>query len=508
MLTPEQAREALAAARHTADDRSGARHARLLAAIATLSPGLRVAAYGLIGRDAAGQVVRAASTYTPDYHIRAREAQDAAMSQLEAMDDERRRQVFAAFFPRIAEAVELTWRHLRAEPYTRSGAGVMRAPNRPEATRQSRYSWLQQMISAVEPYDADVAWLARHAGYMGYFTHTLGSLFAAVIDSGGVAGDEVFGILTRTARGEDETGMMGAHVPYALLAAARPDGWAEVERLLLAAQREEGVRQMILGAASGAHPLAFQRIAETILSYDLIRFTAVTAAVAGWLGVPWEVGQAAAAGRALAQLAHLLGDAPARRAALDGDGEALALALWALATEDVAAALPHAIGRLHDADPSRRYAAARFLAASQLPEAREPLLAALDDPSPYVAGEACGGLNRGSAGATPGADDFERIEATLAHLPAKPAPDTQILWIAPATGVTRESMAGLLLAARGERDPARLIPHLESMSPYTRASAAKLLATRRDDPACRAALLNLLGDRASWVRSEALKALE
>ncbi len=431
----------------------------------------------------------------------------AALSQLDALDSAERTRVFGVFFPRIAESVEQAWRHLLTAPYKHGGAGVMRAPGRPEVTREARGRWLQGMINAIEPYDADLPWLARHAAYMGYTAHTLGPLFAGVIDGGGALGDEVFSILIRSTRGDDEIGMIGDHIPLALLASARAEGWAEVERLLLAAQREEGTRQMLLSAATAAHPLAFQRLAETILSYDLIRFTSVTGVVSGWIGVSWDVAQAQAAGRALARLTALLGDRAACVAALDGGAEDVALGLWALGADDVDAALPLAVALLDDADATRRYAAARFAAETQMHEARDPLLRALDDPDPYVAGQACRGLTWGYSALIPATEEFERLEATLARLPAKAAPEGQILWIESASPIARESVARLLLAALGERSPARLIPHLEGMDSYTRAATAKLLAKEVDDPTCRAALLDLLGDRASWTRTEAARAL-
>ena len=48
--------------------------------------------------------------------------------------------------------------------------------------------------------------------------------------------------------------MMGRHVIVALLGAARPEGWEFTERLLLAAQRQEGLRQSILESARRGAP--------------------------------------------------------------------------------------------------------------------------------------------------------------------------------------------------------------------------------------------------------------
>src|SRR5262249_43953534 len=151
----------------------------------------------------------------------------------------------------------------------------------------------------------------------------------------------VFDILVRSLRGEDEVGIFGRHALTGLLAASRPAGWDCVARLLLGAQREEGVRQTILEALGLAHPGAFRHILATIMEHNLVRFSAVTRAVNSWLDTTWDSSQATAVTRVLHRLHALLADPEARAAALiSGGGEDAYLALWATACEDVYAALP------------------------------------------------------------------------------------------------------------------------------------------------------------------------
>src|SRR5262249_48124220 len=77
--------------------------------------------------------------------------------------------------------------------------------------------------------------------------YAIGHLLAAVISSGGESADEVFEIVCRSARGEHEIGGMGRHVTRALLSASRPEGWELMEKMLLAAQRQEGLRRRFAG---------------------------------------------------------------------------------------------------------------------------------------------------------------------------------------------------------------------------------------------------------------------
>lgn len=515
MLTPDEAKTLLEA--HRLKDKDAEK--RYLQAATQLDEALRPVAYGLMGRDADGKHLR--SIGSPDYSAHWRRAQQAAAARLDALAPAERTQVFAVFFPALGDAMELTWHHLAARGYSEwGGMGTGRMPGRPDLTREARANWLVRLIGTVGQYNEDVCWLARHAGYLGYGSQGLSHLFAAVIDAGGAMGDAVFDILMRTARGEDEVAVMGEHVPQALLAAERPDGWECIERLLLAAQRDEGLRQSILMSARTAHPEAFRRLVHLIIAHDLARFSSVVQVVNSWLGTAWEAGPSAARTRTLAHLAALLDDPAARVAALAGSGEEAYLALWTMAHDDLFVAVRHATDLIADADVARRFAAARLLAAARVAEAAEPLLRALADTDPRVAARACLGLSqlshydgtwREETGALALPAAFERIEDVLAHLPRHAAPAQPLLWDLPAEGVEREQVAGLLLPALGDRDVQRLIPYLSEMSAQSRGHVAELLAAdvaaHHGASASRAALLGLLGDRTGWVRERALKAL-
>jgi hypothetical protein len=105
---------------------------------------------------------------------------------------------------------------------------------------------------------------------------------------------------------------MGRHVTAALLTAARPDGWTFIEGLLLAAQREEGLRQAIFEVVDEAHPEAFKRMLDLIVAHDLVRFTSTVRALDVWLGYMLAGGTASATKAAITTLSALLRDDKAR----------------------------------------------------------------------------------------------------------------------------------------------------------------------------------------------------
>lgn len=96
MLTPEQARAALEE-RQVVDDRQR----QLLQTIGELPERLRVIAYGLMGRDAAGRTFQSTGSalYSADYYQRQHAAQSEAIERLDALSSGERVTLFGAFFP-------------------------------------------------------------------------------------------------------------------------------------------------------------------------------------------------------------------------------------------------------------------------------------------------------------------------------------------------------------------------------------------------------------------------
>ncbi len=502
MLTPEQVQKLLT-------EQSVQNFAEYqLAAIARLPESLRSIAYGLIWRDAKGQPIK------QDYQQR-NEVQRQAFARLPALDAADRLAIFAVFFPQIAPAIELAWQRLPTLPYQAGYQSLLfRAPQRPDAVAQRRQNWLLTLMGNLSAYHQDIRWFAHHAAYIGgnYLGGAFGLLFAAVIDGDPVNGDAVFTILLNSAKGEDEIGTMGKHIPQALLGAARPDGWEFIGKLLLAAQRQEGLRQVILEGLDEAHPQAFRSILRLIVENDLARFSAVTLMLNRWLGCQWDSAQKPAITRMLQRLLALLEDPQARDAALaEGSGEEVYLALWAIAIADVQTAIERASALVEDAAVERRFAAVHLLAATTLPEAAPALMRALGDSDLRVVARACNGLefmpdNKAAASAWP---IFEQAEALLPRLSGQPPVSAPIIWEWLTPSLERERAANLLVKYLGERDPRRIIPYLPLVSQYHRAQVAGILAEMgHHEPEVRAALFMLLRDRSTWVGEAIIKLLD
>ena len=509
MLRPEKAREEL----KKVAVKDGI--ARRVHALTELPKRLEVAGLALLGRDPGGKEIK-------DWD-RCHQEGVRAVDILDSGPPCDREKVFAAFFPRLGAQIEAAWQLLHRVPYQLGDKRrAFRAPHTPAATRGRRRDWLDSLLQELQGYRADVVdveWVAAWAAHLDtYESVAIGYLLGGVLDAGDSAAGRVFEILRASATGEHAIGRMGRHIPRAFLTAGRPEGWEFVEKLLLAAQRQEGLRQSILESIGEAHPEAFRRMLRLIRDHNLTRFSATVRAANVWLGMNWDVGSAKVVNRTLGRLLALFEDASARSEALRaGSAEETYFALWTLAFEDAVAAVGPAAVMLEDAAVERRFAAVTLLTQLRLPEARPPLIAALEDADLRIALTALEGMpldhyeenEEEAVGECAQADDFfEKVESLLPRVPEK---ETLKPLIWPWTGrvAERKKVADGLVDCLGARPPARLLPHLPAMSSRGRFWVVLRLAEQKKwDEQTRAALLELAGDATHSVRIRALRALK
>ena len=441
----------------------------------------------------------------------AQAAQTQALSQLCALKPGQRRKLFKALLPKLAQEIESTWDLFDRFPYQTSYyRRPFRMPGQPSPV--ARGLWLKRLLQASQGYDQPVDWFATWAPYLGYWApDSLGYLFAGAIEAGGESGQQVFDILVASADGSHETGRMGRHVVRGLACASRPDGWDFIERLLLSAQREEGLRQVILESVDEAHPQLFRRLFHLILEQRLTRFSATNRALDVWFGLALESLTPKMLSELLGCVLRFLDDPPSRQTALlEGSAEEAYYALWAMAFDDAQVALPHAVALHRSPDLQRRFAATHLLAQMEIQGSFHELLEAMEDPDLSVVARAVAGLS--SSGFDRGwlekSDFFERIERLVSRLPHKTNTFKPPLWDWLPLKLDRDKLASMLVGCLGERPPKRLFPYLSIMDSGGRAQVAGLLSgSGFKDAGSRQALFTLAGDSSSYVRSKSLEAL-
>jgi hypothetical protein len=475
---------------------------------------LTAAGFGVFGRLADGK-------FPKDYAER-EPLQRASLGKLSA-DPKARARVLAALFPTFHAEVEAGWQLLATLPYTLGyNRRAFRVPGRPEMYHDKRQSYLESVLDCVAQLPDDTLtpdWLAAWAVHLGWQTDALGYLFAGILDAHTPASATVLTILQDSAANRHEIGGPGGHATRGLLCCARPEAWAFVENLLLAAQRQEGLRQAILEAVDEAHPEAFRRMVGILLDQNLIRFASVARAAGVWLGGEEEVEAPKKLKADLQAIRDLLADPTARqRAIARGDAVTAYRGLWAVAFENAAAAVQAAAPLTQGKDAGRRFAAAKLAVETGLPEVAGLMLPLLHDADLRVVSLAvgyaaqlarCEGADDDAVSAAAPADLFERLEKTLPQLPTrqKPLKAPVAGWFVPDLG--QEDAADILVACLDRRPAERLLPHLPLMSAYARVSAlAKLCEPRTLTTKVRQTLLTIAGEPIRYVREAALKYLK
>lgn len=439
-----------------------------------------------------------------------------AWAELDSLKSEDRVKIFQAVFPKLSHSIEEMWHFTKGLPYQSSfERKAFRSPDNPNLTLHCRIGVLSSLTMSLQCYDEDITWLAAWASYIPEFQyqiHSLAPLFAASIDSGKKEGEEVFRILMETAKGEHEIGVMGRHVTTGLLMASRPEGWELMEKMLLAAQRQEGLRQTILESVDEAHPVAFRRMVELICENDLLRFSSVVRAVDVWFGFMWEVGDAKRLKGILDNLSKFIVHQDAVDISLKkGGGEELYIALWTMGFQNAVKSVKPAEEILKkDKDPERRFAAAYFLNNLGLDTAENALVSALEDPDLRIASiplrnylhEVFMGKSK-----SPG-NLFSILEKQLPRFPDKEETPEPLLWHWFKTPVSKDMLIGAMISNMGKNSPSRLIPYLPVMGSSNRYRlAAKLGEIKVMDKETREVFFNLAGDSSAGIRETAFKKL-
>jgi hypothetical protein len=443
---------------------------------------------------------------------------------LDRLTSEDRALVFAALHPGLGLALARWWTDAKCRPYLHGwDRKAFRVLGAPEVTRADRAASLARLVSLAGPFDCDPVWLAIWGGHLAagnrrwpMAPRTIGGLLASAIDLGGQAGEETLRALIEVGNGEHPAGMMGRHVIIALLGSGRPEGWEFVERLLLAAQRQEGLRQSILEAADEGHPAAFDRMLAVVLGNRLLRFAAAVRAAGVWLGFGASVGNLPLAEERVRKLALFRSSPRDRVAALSAaDPWDAYIALCAHGMRDAVATMAEMRTVAGAASPALRAAALRYACATGLTVGQQVIAHAVDDEDVGVASLAASLL------ATAGLElpgTFDALARLISRQPATPREETGLgVELLPVTR-SRAETAGLLIRALGSRSVADLLPWLPVMNPRGRAGVANLLTGNAYwlpevikkhglTADFRPAVISLLSDRSPLVRGVVIKAL-
>lgn len=192
-----------------------------------------------------------------------------------------------------------------------------------------------------------------------------GYLFAAALNdkkTGNVIHEKIKDILY----GEDEIGGVTRNLIKGLLISEDPKNWAIVEKLLLAAQRQEGLRQTILEALDETSVGAIEHFIKVILRENLIRFSSVVRAIDTWFGFGWDAPKTSTLKRVLNfVISFFENESLIDNALKSKDNLEVYVALWFLGLKDVDNANAHATSLVETGVKEKKILALMFIAQTE-----------------------------------------------------------------------------------------------------------------------------------------------
>jgi len=190
--------------------------------------------------------------------------------------------------------------------------------------------------------------LQEHFQYSVYYPNANSIFLATILHNAGTMFDP---LLDDIIQAEDEIGGVSADIIKALLLSENETHWDMVAKLLLAAQRQEGLRQTIIEALDQSSLGALKYIINSILKNDLTRFSSVTRAVSTWFGLNWETPKKSVINRVLELAQSLILNLKSVDTLLKSkDNLEVLVALWSIGILDVDTANLKALDIVFDSE--------------------------------------------------------------------------------------------------------------------------------------------------------------
>ena len=253
------------------------------------------------------------------------------------------------FGKEIAPYVQRVWDSLLAYPYQRWwGRRPFRSKNPADYTEVQ----LSKMCTLHHYYSSGVGVLpiAEQFQYVVYNEDDVEAFFALLLDEKPDAYYELFKDIFSS---EHEIGGVCAVLIKAALITQDTRYRTLVEQFLLAAQLQEGLRQMILESLDETSLASLQHFIGVILGHNLTRFSSVVRAVDVWFGFGWEAPQQSVIKRTLELSQTFLSDRVAAEKAVNSkDNIERYVALWAVGVRSVQQALDLAVKAIQDPQTS------------------------------------------------------------------------------------------------------------------------------------------------------------
>lgn len=203
-------------------------------------------------------------------------------------------------------------------------------------------------------------------------------VWSSAIDSGR---ENLFQLLEDIIFNKDPQGKVSRNIIKALLNSEKKESWELVEKLLLAAQRQEGLRQTVLEALDETSIGALQYMINVILENKLTRFSSVVRAIDTWTGLGWDSEKETTV-RNILQLAadYFANQDLIAKGIQSKNNNEVYMALWVQGVLDVEKTVPYLHELLEKGSVEKKSLALKFAGETNDPYIEMPLyFKALDD---------------------------------------------------------------------------------------------------------------------------------
>lgn len=268
--------------------------------------------------------------------------------------------------------------------------GETRLPFRSSLLKDTQYLAYGKVLIACNQmkrhYDQPVEWYAEWCAYIegNLYLDDMDLVLSVAIDSGN---DAVFNTLVQSMEGKHPIGAPSAVGIRALLRCKRQDAWPVVEKMLLQAERQEGLRQKIVECADELSPDTYKKVLKAIVEHIMFRFSSVIRAFLMWFPGLIDEQKPASAEKVVMRLIEFMDDPRLEPQRTYSD---VYLRLWADAYFEASDAIQRAESYASDGDVEVRSAASALVSKVALSTAYPLVQRFLTDESVKVAAPAIG----------------------------------------------------------------------------------------------------------------------
>jgi Family of unknown function (DUF5724)/Domain of unknown function (DUF4132) len=196
-------------------------------------------------------------------------------------------------------------------------------------------------------------------------------IWSSALDMGNT---ELFQLMEDIIFNKDAVGKVSRGIVKALLNSDKKECWQLVEKLLLSAQRQEGLRQTVLEALDETSVGALEYMINVIVENKLTRFSSVVRAIDTWTGLGWEAEKETTV-RNIIQLAQQFFEKPDTISAAiqSKNNNEVYMALWVQGVLDVEKTVPYLNDLFDKGTVEKKCLAIKFAGETNDPYIEMPL---------------------------------------------------------------------------------------------------------------------------------------